>query len=312
MSTKTVFFLILLGYLFLGFAQEKKEALPSDTLLKVAEASITTQDVLSMALENPSYREESILVLRTLLMERLLALETRRLGIFVSEKEKDTVVQKEKELLEKRISVDLGSDHTLEQYLKSQKLTLKDFTLMTREKVTKQLQVGKVIRYLQKQEDRIEVLYIEFLSLKQGEEIREKLLKGASFSEMARQYSKHLASQQAGGKLPILSHAELGDLATTIFALKLDELSPVLEYNKKYLLFKVLKFYPKDARPFGEINDEIYKDLEENGVAAFEIDQWLVVTLKRYQPQMKHPLLQSIPFLEEISKESPEKEQKKK
>lgn len=312
MFFKIVAVLLGLGIFTLTVAQEKEETLPPDTLLKIANKSITTIDFMSMALDNPSHHEETILVLRTLLMERLLELESTRLGITVSEKEKDSFVQKEKELLEKRISVDLGNNYTLEQYLSSQNMTMKDFILMTREKVTKQLQVGKVIRYLQKQEDRIEVLYLEVLSKEQADEIRNKLLKGASFSELARQHSKHPASQQAGGKLPILSQAELGDFAKTIFALKPNELSPVLEYNKKYLLFKVLKFYPKDSRKFSEMNEDVYKDLAENGVATFEIDQWLVNTLKRYQPEMKHPLLQSIPFLEEISKESLEKDQKKK
>lgn len=293
---------------FLSTTFSQKTSFSEEELLRVGPYTISARDFFERVAENPALQEETLLILRTLMMEKLLDLETKKVGIFVNEKEKDTFVQKEKELLKKRIEVDLGKEYTLEKYLSSQGLTLQQFTLITREKVTKQLLLGKLIRYLQRQEERVEVLYMELGSRQEAEQVRKQLIQGTSFSTLARKHSKHPPSQKAGGKLPILSKAELGDLSIKVFALKPNETSEVLEYNKKFHLFQVLKFYAKELRPYADVNQTIFQELEQTGgVTSLEIDQWLVNALKKYPLNLKNPYLQKNTLIKQLVPQSEEK-----
>jgi hypothetical protein len=284
--------------------EPQKKALEGDDLIEVGGERISTLDFLEMAFNQN--REEAILILKTLMMEKLLLLETEAHQIFVTEEEQDEMVAKEKALLEQRIKVEFKEDYKLETYLKSQDLTLKQFILMTRDKVTKQLLLGKLIRYLQMKEDRIEMLYMEFSTKEQGEKVYELLKQGESFSKLAQKYSQH-QSRQNGGKLPVLTRSYFGNLAPTLFALDPEHqpLSEVLENQKKFHLFKVLKKYRKKEGSFESLNTLIFKDLQEQGLSPSEIDDWVVQALERHQPEAKNKIVRQSHFIELIKATSP-------
>lgn len=290
-----------LCFLFLPSSLSRgQEPSLNDTLLQVGDQKISTLDFLEVALDQ--HREKAFLLLRTVLMEKLLMLEVEKYNIFVKEEEKDGLVVREKELLQKRIEVEFGQAYELKKYLDSQGLTPEQFEEVTRDKVTKQLLLGKLIRFLQSQEDRVEVLYMELTSKKRADQILQQLKKGKSFSKYAQKFSKHPPSQKAGGKLPVLKKSDLGELGEAVFKLDPENnpLSPVLEYNKKFHLFKVLKFYSHSSSKFEELNDSIYASLQQNAVSAAEIDQWLMDALGRHHPEVKDKLLEKSKFLENI------------
>lgn len=106
-------------------------------------------------------------------------------------------------------------------------------------------------------------------------DIREKIMEGESFSELARKYSKDWGSREMGGDLGYISRGDLVKEAEEVaFKLKKLEVSPVVKSALGYHIIKLVQIIEGKTSAYQEVKAEIRKFLQkEKGRAKFE--QWL-------------------------------------
>ena len=92
--------------------------------------------------------------------------------------------------------------------------------------------------------------------LKQIEDLRAQIIKGADFATLAKQYSEDPGSKDSGGDLPLFArksddpmHAMVAEFETAAFALKKDEVSQVVTTKYGYHIIKLIDRQP--AKKFG-------------------------------------------------------------
>jgi peptidyl-prolyl cis-trans isomerase SurA len=97
--------------------------------------------------------------------------------------------------------------------------------------------------------------------LKMIKEIREKIMGGAEFGDLARMYSED-SYQEAFGDWGWIERRTLNEsLAKAAFALKPGEVSQVIELGGSYYLLNVEAKKPATVKPLKELHDEIEKTL---------------------------------------------------
>jgi len=93
------------------------------------------------------------------------------------------------------------------------------------------------------------------------EEIRGKVMEGASFAEMASLYSEG-TQRREGGEWGWVERSVLReDLAAAAFSLKAGEMSPVIETPTEHFLMLVEQVKPSTIQPLPEVRDQIEKTL---------------------------------------------------
>lgn len=105
----------------------------------------------------------------------------------------------------------------------------------------------------------------------QLEDIRQRIVDGADFAEMARQYSEDPGSAQDGGLMPYMTHDQLvGPFADAAFALDVGDVSDVVETRFGYHAIKLVSRVP--GQDLEEAAEEIRRELrvERAGDSAWE------------------------------------------
>ena len=93
------------------------------------------------------------------------------------------------------------------------------------------------------------------------EEIREKIVAGAEFNDLARMYSED-TTQEAGGDWGWINRKTLNDqLTKLVFSMKPMKVSDVIEMGGSYYLLYVDEKKPAVTKPLKEVHDEIEKQL---------------------------------------------------
>lgn len=97
----------------------------------------------------------------------------------------------------------------------------------------------------------------------EAEAIRQELVAGKDFAELAKAKSQDTGSAEKGGDLGMLSHGQtVSEFETAAFALKEGELSPVVKTQYGY---HIIKGGPhKDViQPFDEVKDRLRENLQQ-------------------------------------------------
>ena len=90
------------------------------------------------------------------------------------------------------------------------------------------------------------------------EKIVNTIQNGASFAELAKQYSQGMNAEE-GGALGFIERGEMiPEFDTVLFKLTVGEISPVLETDIGYHVFLVEAKQEREVRPLSEIKDEIH------------------------------------------------------
>lgn len=92
-------------------------------------------------------------------------------------------------------------------------------------------------------------------------EIRDKIVEGAEFQDLAKMYSED-STQDAGGDWGWVNRRTLNEsLAKTAFSLKVGQVSPVIELGNSYYLLLVEAKKNGTVKPYAEVHDEIQSKL---------------------------------------------------
>ncbi len=123
-------------------------------------------------------------------------------------------------------------------------------------------------------------------AFKKANEIREKLLKGANFAELAKMYSDDTGSKEKGGDLGIIRKGQtIPEFEKEIFKLKQGEISTPIESPFGYHIVKVEKIIPERIPPFEEVKDVVEKDYMQSKEEEL-MAQILQNLYKEYQPKI--------------------------
>jgi parvulin-like peptidyl-prolyl isomerase len=94
-----------------------------------------------------------------------------------------------------------------------------------------------------------------------AEEIREKLMKGGSFDQLAQMYSED-SSKQAGGDWGLVDRKTLNDtLTNAAFKLPVNKVSPVIEQGNSYYILKVTEHKDAVTKPLSDVRGDIEKKI---------------------------------------------------
>jgi len=98
---------------------------------------------------------------------------------------------------------------------------------------------------------------------KKAEEIRQKLLDGADFAEMAAQYSD-CPSKSRGGDLGVIAHGQtVPNFEKAAFSQKVGEIGPVVETRFGYHIIQVTDHQPGKKLSLDEVRDMIAQSLSQ-------------------------------------------------
>jgi len=133
-----------------------------------------------------------------------------------------------------------------------------------------------------KQDARIKISHIQFDTKEDAEKVLKELKNNASFTEMAKVYSKDKSSANSGGSLGYVKKngyirgiGKNPEITQALFQLEEGELSEVLQSKKGYHIFKIDTKEPERLKPLAEVrtlvrNQLLRKRKEENLDKAFE------------------------------------------
>jgi len=142
--------------------------------------------------------------------------------------------------------------------------------------------IRHILIYLSKDADNA----TEEKALKKANEIREKLLKGANFEELAKMYSDDTGSKEKGGDLGIIRKGQtIPEFEKEIFELKIGEISTPIKSPYGYHIVKVEEIIPEKIPSFDEVKnlvEEDYRQEKEEELMA----QILQNLYKTYQPKI--------------------------
>ena len=112
------------------------------------------------------------------------------------------------------------------------------------------------------------------------EEIREKIVSGAEFSDLARMYSED-PTQDAGGDWGWINRKQLNERLTKLaFGLKAGQVSEVIEMSGSYYLLYVEARKPGSTKPLKEVRDDLEKRLQQQERQKAQQD-WLLKLRKK-------------------------------
>ena len=105
-------------------------------------------------------------------------------------------------------------------------------------------------------------------------EIRDKLLKGAKFEQLAQMYSND-SSRTAGGDWGWVDRKTLNDTLTdAAFKLDVNKVSPVIEQGNTYYILKVSERKPAFTKPLDEVRPDLEKRLFSSERERMQ-NQWI-------------------------------------
>lgn len=115
---------------------------------------------------------------------------------------------------------------------------------------------------------------------KMMEEIREKIVGGAEFQDLARLYSED-SSQENGGDWGWINRRTLNEsLSKVAFSLKPGQVSQIIELGGHYFLLLVEDKKPGETKPFSAVRDEIEKKLLQEQRQAAQAE-WVAKLRKK-------------------------------
>lgn len=116
---------------------------------------------------------------------------------------------------------------------------------------------------------------------KMMKEIREKIIHGAAFGDLARMYSEDPSHQEAGGDWGWVNRKTLNEnLAKVAFALKPGEVSQIVELSGNYYLMYAEEKKNGNTKSYAEVRDDIEKTLlQEDRQKAQE--EWVAKLRKK-------------------------------
>ncbi len=133
------------------------------------------------------------------------------------------------------------------------------------------------------EEEQVKVSHILVDNEKQAQEIRQKLLEGQDFAELAKEYSLDDQNKDSGGDLGMVSRGQMvEEFEAAAFALPVGEISSPIETSFGFHIIKVTEKVPAKTATLEKNKEEIHNTLLNQKMEA-EYSTWLEEMLKKHK-----------------------------
>ncbi|MER3409438.1 MAG: hypothetical protein C4306_04880 [Thermoleophilia bacterium] len=308
-------FLALLGGVAAGCGGSGSAGLPPGAVAVVAGQAISRQELdatVDQALSrlraqgqkppgagSDQYRSLQQSALQYLVQRTELALEAKRLGVTVSDKEVDDRLQKLKKQFfsgsDKRYRQALKaqgvSEQSVRSELRAQLLSEKLFDKVTADVAVSDADIESYYRsHLQdySQPETREVRHILVKTRKQAEEIVAKLKAGADFAALAKRYSTDPGSRSVGGKLTVQKGQFVPEFEKVALALRTKAISQPVKTQYGWHVIQALgPVKPGTTTPLAKVRASIRQLLlqQRKSEAAAA---WLDDLRRRYEKKITY------------------------
>jgi len=274
--------------------------------------------------DTPEFKTLQANILDSLIVLRVLQNYADKNNFKVTQKEIDDAYQKivesypsesdfEKDLVAKKISKKFFMDQIKSQVLRDKIFTdvTKNITISDAEvkkyyddnketlfKVPEQIQVSHILIQFNVPEGQELTEQLKKTAYDKIKAVQEKLKSGEDFAALAKSYSEDTASKENGGDIGFISAGQtIKEFEDAAFALKVGEVSDIVETTYGYHLIKATDHKDEYIKDFSEVTDTI-KSYLLNGK---QIDEWekyvsdlILKTNIKYTTDLKGALLDII------------------
>ncbi len=215
-----------------------------------------------------NYREQ---VLQSLIDRRLLAGAARDQGLEFSESELQAEVN--------RLASERGGNEAMGVWLAENSYTLESFMVALEEELLAAEMVDRIASGVSQSALQVHARHILVRSRGEAEQLREDLLGGAEFAELAVANSLDLSTRLAGGDLGWFPEGYLivPEVEAAAFALQPGELSPVVQSPLGFHLVEVIEVENRELSPgaLRALRQNAVEDWLAEQRAAVEIEIFL-------------------------------------
>lgn len=254
-------------------------------LARVGEREFRGSDLVSLLFFH--YPPQGADLLRKLVHDEVVRLETKRLGVTARSEDVESGVREALETLGKQVSLEYAGKKTLEQFLEQDLRTTRPrYEAQLRRFVLARLLFERVLRFEQMQEDRVVCRVVSVGSLEKAQELLAKLREGADFEAIAKQESL-APNREQGGKLPPFGRDYEHPIAKIAFDTPLGGLGGPVEEPRPggetwFHVLRVIEKIPARKLDPAEAEAEIRKGLLDRPVEDWEYAAWMKRMEKRY------------------------------
>ena len=234
-----------------------------------------------------------------LLEEMLIARRAEELGISVPPRELNEAIAEVKQtyteegfndmLMKQAISLDTWKER-LQKQLLVQKVIVEDLgkdIVVSREDIRRYFDEHKQEWH---HPESFRVLHILVSEKKKAQKILKEVKNGADFSELARTYSTALEAE-SGGDMGYIEKGDLPEeLEKPIFALKTNEVSPVIHTAFGYHIFKIIEKRPAGNPAMEELVEDIKKQVKNQKIKD-AYGSWLSGLRTRYNVEINEQVI---------------------
>lgn len=298
------FFLILCWMLGQGEVEAQTPnrivAVVNDQIITLHELEKSWQRIAPTLPEKADEKELQKQLLAQMIDQKLIDLQVKRLGIQITDEEVDKTIERIREEqgltgaveFARALQKDGLSESDFRNKIKEQLLRYRLVSreigsriIIPEERVKEHFEKNKG-KYQKQEGIHLAILFLaadekapeeeKQRQRKRMEEIRERILRGEDFAQLAKQFSQD-PSAPSGGDLGVFAPAELDPTVREALAsLEPGQITSVLQTSRGFQILKVLEIVGKTEVSYNEVRERVYQDLFQE-----EVDRRFVEWLQK-------------------------------
>lgn len=256
-------------------------------------AKVDGEKILQAELDDALREQYGTEVLETLITNKMVELEAKKLGVTVSE---DSIQSEYEELMES-----YGGEEALQEALEANGLTEKSVKeniriyQLTKNVIATGIDITdeEVAQYFDNNKESYgqqeEVVASEILLEDEttAKDVLKKLKAGEDFSELAKAYSIDSATSENGGDIGTISRGQMDEaLEEVVFSLEKNSISDIVQTSEGYHIIKVTDKVPAKEAVLEDVKADVYATILEERINE-EYTSWLDEKQEEYKIERK-------------------------
>lgn len=256
-------------------------------------AEVDGEKILQAELDDALREQYGTEVLETLITNKMVELEAKKLGVTVSE---DSIQSEYEELMES-----YGGEEALQEALEANGLTEKSVKeniriyQLTKNVIATGIDITdeEVAQYFDNNKESYgqqeEVVASEILLEDEttAKDVLKKLKAGEDFSELAKAYSIDSATSENGGDIGTISRGQMDEaLEEVVFSLEKNSISDIVQTSEGYHIIKVTDKVPAKEAVLEDVKADVYATILEERINE-EYTSWLDEKQEEYKIERK-------------------------
>ncbi|MDM5231008.1 peptidylprolyl isomerase [Lysinibacillus pakistanensis] len=256
-------------------------------------AKVDGEKILQAELDDALREQYGTEVLETLITNKMVELEAKKLGVTVSE---DSIQSEYEELMES-----YGGEEALQEALEANGLTEKSVKeniriyQLTKNVIATGIDITdeEVAQYFDNNKESYgqqeEVVASEILLEDEttAKDVLKKLKAGEDFSELAKAYSIDSATSENGGDIGTISRGQMDEaLEEVVFGLEKNSISDIVQTSEGYHIIKVTDKVPAKEAVLEDVKADVYATILEEQINE-KYTSWLDEKQEEYKIERK-------------------------